>query len=422
MTHTESIDDEINLWQIAEFLMNNAKLLLLGGIAGAVLGFGGWFALVPYKGELVVNVEKLGNAEKLSNTEKLGLNVERLGNAEKPGNPRPRIDYMTWRNLEQTLPLLALQIVESGKIKDETLLEDYKEFSKQKWWQQNVVPTYALTKADTKSLFVISKELQDAEANTILNFVISDQQGSKEGVLRRLNQSADFIQQGGAFLAISSLISRYELEFADIASMQQQIAQYEVELRFLRERAKKTEMLRVRFPQSKGISSQQVLEIKDSNAKFMPIESQLIAVYSDIDKIEEQISRLTLAMSQLELKKQFVKLGAPLLNEGTNGLDLTERLVGIASNLQDNLKKGDQDSLLTLRSIHAELIAVRTRFGSGLTKNPITKPIKSGVLIPVVGGFMGAGFVMLMWLILRQGWMRYRGAVSVISTPDIMPR
>ena len=110
MTHTETIDDEdeINLWQIAEFLMNHAKLLLLSGIAGAVLGLGGWSALAPYKGELVVNVEKLGNA-------------------------RPRLDYMTWRNLEQSLPLLALQIVESGKIKDESLLEDYKDFSKQKW-------------------------------------------------------------------------------------------------------------------------------------------------------------------------------------------------------------------------------------------------------------------------------------------------
>ena len=183
-----------------------------------------------------------------------------------------------------------------------------------------------------------------------------------------------------------------------------------MELRFLRERAKKIELLRARFPQSKGVSSQQVLEIKDSNAKFMPIEAQLIAVYTDIDRIEEQMSRLTLALGQLELKEQFVKLAKPLLDEEANGLQLVERLVSIESNLRGKLKKGDQDSLLTLGSLHAELIAVRTRFGNGLTKNPISKPDKSGALVPMFGGFMGAGFVMLMWLMLRQGWVRYRAA------------
>lgn len=383
MTHTEPIDDdEINLWLVAEFLMSHAKLLLLGGITGAIIGFGGWSAFAPYKGELVVNVERLGNAS-------------------------PSIDYMTWRNHQQSLPLLALQMVESGKIKDETLLGDYKTFSNQQWWRKNVVPTFALTKADTKSLFAISKELQDTEANTILNFVISDRQESGEGVLRRLNLSADFIQQGAAFLAIRSLVNRYESEAADIASIQQEITQNEIELRFLQGRAKKLELLRVKFPHSKGVSSQQVLEISESNAKFMPVESQLIAVYTDIDRIEEQITRLYLALDQLELKSQFVKLGVPLLHEGANGLELTERLVGIALDLRGKLKEGDQDSLLTLGGIHADLVAVRTRFGKGLTKNPATKPVKSGPLIPVVGGFMGAGFVMLMWLMLRQGWRRH---------------
>lgn len=391
MTHTDMTDgDEVDLWQIADFLIGHAKIIFLGGIVGVFFGWGGWSALAPFKGELVINVEKLGNA-------------------------KPSIDYMIWRNLEQNLPLLALQLSESVKVKEETTEIDFKAFSSQKWWQQNVLPTYALTKADTRSLLMVSKELQESEGNTILNIVISDKQRSREAVERRLVQAADFIREGAAYLAIKGLLARYQIEVNGAGDIRERIAQNEVELKYLRERAKRLEFLRAKFPHSRMASSQQVLEIKDSNAKYMPVESQLVAVYADIAGFEERATRLRLELLQLDLKQQFLTAANPLMAEEVNGLQLVRRLLEIEEKGRGKLKSSDQELFLTMEVMRAELLSIRTRFDNGLTKNALTKPIKSGPALPLLGGFLGGAFLMLMWLMLRQGWIKHHAVFASSS-------
>jgi hypothetical protein len=45
---------EISLADIVEFIQESWKQLVLAGIAGAVLGFGGWYFLGSYKAELIL--------------------------------------------------------------------------------------------------------------------------------------------------------------------------------------------------------------------------------------------------------------------------------------------------------------------------------------------------------------------------------
>jgi len=71
--------------------------------------------------------------------------------------------------------------------------------SDEKWWQKNVVPTYALSKADTKDLAGISKDL-DAASTTIINLTLTAGGKSKELVIDNVRSVAKFLRTGGAYL------------------------------------------------------------------------------------------------------------------------------------------------------------------------------------------------------------------------------
>ena len=47
-------DGEISLADIVEFIQESWKQLMLAGVVGALLGFGGWFFLGSYKAKLIV--------------------------------------------------------------------------------------------------------------------------------------------------------------------------------------------------------------------------------------------------------------------------------------------------------------------------------------------------------------------------------
>lgn len=386
MTPSDMTDsDEIDLWQMVEFVVAHAKFLLASGLAGAVLAVGGWFSLAPYKADLVINVEKLNGV-------------------------MPSIDYMTWRNLEQNLPLLAGQMLESGKVTVEAR-PSFEAMSDPKWWQRNVVPTYALTKADTKALMGISKELQESEATTILNLVVSARQPSREAIGAKLKLAADFIQQGAAYIALRSLVNGYQSEAqSEGVALQTKISATEVELKYLRERAKKLEALRTRFPQSTAVNGQQVVDVKDSSAKFMPVVTQLVAAYSDIDRAEELLVRARAELAQYDTKRQFLAAALPAVAEEMDGLKLADRLIGIETSVRRKIAATDLERVQTLDSLRAEVTSIRTRFARGLTKNAATPAAKSSPVLPALGGFAGAGLLALLGLVVQRGWTRYRAA------------
>ena len=375
--------DEICLWQITEFFSRYSRPLLLGSVAAAVLVVAGWFFLAPWKAEIILTVEKMGNVEKMDNFV-------------------PSIDFLTWRKLTLSLPLLAQQRLKSGQIKDAILVADYQVLANPAWWEQSVASNFALTKSDIRNLVAFNKEFQESASSTILNISVTGAMRNPDDLERRLSLTADFIQQGATYLAIKSLLKSYLLELSQKGDFQRQIMQNEVELNYLQVRARKLELLRSKFPRG---GNQLVPEIINGNSKFLPVESQLIAIYSDIDRLEEQNKRLRQALAQINLKNDFLKLAMPLLDQESNGLFILEQLIDLPILKQRSTPSLESD--LTLQSIQQDLVAIQSRFSLGLTKNSVSKPIRSGLLLPLVGGFLGGGFLTLLWLLLRQSWRHH---------------
>lgn len=372
VSDNQQYDDEgIDLGQVVDFLSENWKKAVAGAMAGAVIGVGGWATLANYKAESVL-----------------------VNNGA--------INFMSWRGLQKSLPLLASQLVADKRIPagEEGM---YMRLSDAKWWAKNVVPTYSLTKADTKDLAAISKDLQDSGGTTILNLVVTAQASSKEAAVANVDVATQFIKQGSAYLSIKNLINGFESQILNAnANLQKQIVDAEVDLKFMRERAKNLETLRQRFPQNAAVSSQQIVDLKDSNAKYMPISTQLVAINSDINNTVESLQKLRDQLAKTKTLRAFVEKALPIVNKETNGLKLVEALLHLQSEMRQESAPDDVNAQQTLNDLEATLIGVRTFFTKSLDTDLTPQVSRPGVLQPAAGGFVGGALVVLLVALGRK--------------------
>jgi hypothetical protein len=288
---------------------------------------------------------------------------------------------------------------------DEKLNSDakamYREMDNAKWWSKNITPTYAISKADAKDLAGISKEL-DTASTTILSLTIYVDSASKTSSLEDVRLAARFVKSGGAYLQIKSILNAYEGEaIGAAADIQNQITTTEIEQTYLKERVKSLDELHKRFPGNTG-ANQQVVDPKDSGAKYLPITTQIIAVNNDINQNKENLIRLNDRLNQITLMKQFLVEALPLAGTELDGILLSKSLLGIEDKLRKGLPVADIKNRQALDQLRSQLLTIETRFTKGLDVNtaPVTK--KTGMLKATAGGLAGFGFLMLVILLGRK--------------------
>ena len=368
---------EISLLDIINFLQESWKKLAIAGVVGAVLGLGSWFVFGSYSAEYVL----LNN----SNSNSYAL------------------DLVSWKMLQKSLPKLADQIIDGNKApENQTSL--YKSMSNDQWWQKNAVPSYALSKADTKDLAGISKDL-DAASTTILSLTLVANGSSKEQALDNVRAVEKFLRSGGAYLQLRSLINGYESQtISTAAELQQKIANTQIEMGYQEERARQLEQLHKRFPGNSS-SAQQVVEAKDSSAKYLPIQTQIIAVNNDINLSRETLLRLQKGLDQILLIKTFLEQALPLQDQTFDGLLLVKQLLEIESSLRAKLNRGDGNGIEFLNELHVQLLSIQVRFTKGLEANTApTSNVKKGMIKSTAGGLAAAFFLMLLVLLGQRVW------------------
>lgn len=367
-------DDEISLGQIIGFFIESWKQLGFGAAAGVVLGLAGVMVFGAYKAEMI------------------------LDNSSKKA-----IDFTSWRVLETKLPLLAARVVESKLTKPEEE-DQFKRLSRSDWWQKNVVPTYSLSKTDTKNLVAISKDLQDAEGSSILYLKVTSSDTSQEKSEKNLKISANFIRSGSAYLTLKSLLDGYESSVqTKEADLQRKITAAEIERAFMNQKAQNLEEMHRRFPGNAKLSSNQILDPKDSGAKYFPISIQLVAINTDINNANETLVRMRDELAQQKIIRMFLDQATPAVAGQADGLVLADRLLAIEAELRKKLDAKDMKQQQVADNIHAELVALRTRFGKGMDASGITTT-RSSYLIPALGAGISGGFLALLILLGRRSW------------------
>jgi hypothetical protein len=377
----ESPDSEISLLDIVNFLRSAWKKLAIAALVGAVLGLSSWYILGSYQAEYVL------------------LNNNNNNNSYA-------LDLVSWKMLQKSLPNVAAQIVEEGTVpKDQENL--YRAMSSPDWWQKNIIPSYALSKADTKDLAGVSKDLTDSASTTILSLTVTAQGSTKANSLENVRAAAKFLRTGGAYLQIRNILNGYESEtVSTVADIRKKITSTEIDLGYQQLRVKNLEDLHKRFLGSANVGQQVVVDVKDSGAKYLPLTTQIIAANSDINQSKEDLVRLHDRLAQIEVLKNFLEEVRPLVEKTPDGLDLVGQLLLIEKALQAKVVKGDARQQEVLDQLHAQLSQIKARFTMGLEGNTTpTVSGKKGMVKSTVGGLAGLFFLTLFVLLGQRVWL-----------------
>lgn len=405
-----NIEGQVCFGQVVEFLSRQWKKLVLGGVVGIAVAITLWAAFASYSAETVLNNNKIGQAF-------INVEIEQINNkqpADKDAKPEVRtlevraINYVSWRNLQKSLPILAAQLAKSPQSKTEEL-EQLKLMEKSEWWKKNVVPSYSLSKSDTKDLAIINKEMQDTEGQTILNLLVTTQGASEDQALNNLNVATQFIRAGSSYLSLKSLIGEYEaLVLYNESDLQKKISDAEVELKFLQERAHNLEAMRLRFPGNVSVASQQITDLKDSSAKYMPISTQLVAVSADIDKTQEQLKRMQGKVAQMKLLRKFIDIATPMIDTQTDGLKLAGSLIQQTTDLRTGLAINDLNAQQILNTVQADIAQIQARFTGGLEPSATGYVSSPSLILPAIGGGLAGILIALVSILGRISVARYK--------------
>ena len=380
-------ESEVSLLDVIDFLRQSWKKLVIAAVIGAFIGFGGWVLLGQYSAEYIL----LNNTNTNTNTYAL--------------------DIVSWKTIQKSMPNLAAQVLaEGGAPEGQDSL--YKSMSEEQWWQKNISPSYAISKADTKDLAGISKDL-DAASTTILSLTVTAEDATKEKSIERVRAAAKFLRTGAAYLQISNILNNYEGEtISAAADIAKKITSTQIEMSYQIERAKRLEDLHKRFPGSSNVS-QQVVDPKDSGAKYLPINTQIIAVNNDINQSQEMLKRMRDRLLQIALMKTFLEIASPITDKTFDGLVLGNQLLVIEGNLRGKLAKDDVNGQEILDQLHAQLLQISARFTKGLDANTAPTAKKRGMIKATAGGFFIALILMLLatlgvrvWQSIKKGGAR----------------
>jgi hypothetical protein len=371
----------ISLLEVINFLTDSWKKLIIAALVGAILGLIGWFFLGSYSAEYVL----LNSANTKTNTNTYGL------------------DLLTWKIIQKGLPNLAAQIVERGKVSD-SQIGIYRTLSSDQWWQKNATPIYALSKADSKDLTGIGKEF-DGASTAILSITVRADGPSKEDAINAVRAAAQFLRSGGAYLQIRGLLNAYEGEvISATGEIQRIITSTQIEMGYQQQRVKFLEELYKRYPNNSS-ATQQVIDSKESGAKYLSIITQIIAAKNDINQSKEVLSRMDDRLAQLVLTKLFLDEALTKIEVTFDGLVLDKELLSIEANLREKISKADPSQREVLDRIRSQLLEIQARFTKGLDGNvSLAISSKKGIIKSVAGGFAGGFFLALLLLLGQRIW------------------
>jgi hypothetical protein len=278
---------------------------------------------------------------------------------------------------------------------------------------KNAVPSYALSKADTKELAGISKDL-DSASSTILSLTLSASGSSKEQSINNVRAASKFLRTGGAYLQLRALLNGYESQtLSTAADTQQKITATQIEMGYQKNRVKALEDLQKRFPANpSGTSVNQQIESGNTNGKYLPLTTQIIAANSDINQSKETITRLQDRLDQIATAKTFLSKALPLQDQTFDGLALAQQLLEIEQTLRAALDKNDSNGEQFLNDLHARLLDIQVRFTKGLEANTAPTAAKKGMIKATAGGLFAAFFLMLLVLLGQRVWQTVKSGAA----------
>jgi hypothetical protein len=266
----------------------------------------------------------------------------------------------------------------------------YQKLSKEKFWKENLKPTFSVSKEDIKEL----KTTEKIDSNfSVTNYSLTFKGGDKEINLFYIDEYFKFFKNSYIKMRFTDLLQGYQSETqSGKLIIDKKIVDIKNETDYLKTRAENLEKLKIKFPNNIGASVNQVLDPKDSASKYLPVSTQLVAIYSELNNLNEQLKRSQDAKDILDIKEKFI-----IEVENTNIKELSEInkinafFEYFSAELYALEKKGDfkLSTAMSLRIVLKDVNDILTIDKLGFTVVDTSSEYKFNLVAVLIGLFAG---------------------------------
>jgi hypothetical protein len=289
-------ENSISLLDIVQFIKESYKKIALFALGGLVSAYIFSFALDQYTASITL----LNYAE---------LDI-------------PRIKY-----LQAALPKLSQEESSKGSMSS---------FGSEELWKSAIKVNSLVGKSDAKDL--IDPASLKSDRFNIYAIEMIGKANTKQLAEDRVQEISNYFINGSVFIDLRDLVRQYELKVSTTnAKLGIKILNAEVELNYIERRIKSLNELKRQFPSTIASqnNSMQLLDTKDSAAKYLPVLTQIIATTADQNNQLELLQRYKEEGAQMRIYNSFVEKVKPFMDVGLKDPKLLANLL----NILDEAKK-----------------------------------------------------------------------------------
>jgi len=379
-------EDSIDPWEIVDWLLAGWKIIVAGALVGLLGATFYFFSAVPFK----VKTTIVNNGA---------------------------IDFITWRSLKEGLPILASKAVDKDALSPTETTATLKKMRSPLWWDKNLRPIYAVTKSDSKDMLPQSTDLKELGATKILNFSMTTTGSSANNALRNAQIESAFFISGATYYSLRNLINGYESNITiDEVTLEKNISDAEVSLSLLYKRKKSLNEIAARYKgQQSGSASiqtigagNQTIAANAANSKFLPINSQLIALELDIDQQVQSLEHARMQLAQIDFLKSYLIEARKILNQSYDGVDLTQQAIDALAISKQSLSADNLYAIQKANEVYLDLTNILSGFHKTLDINISPNPRRGGMLKVFIQGAALGFLIALFYLFSNYILGRYK--------------
>lgn len=322
--------DEISIEDIAKFIKDEFWKISISGLIGIGIALIFSFTFGKYEAKLIFNNGTFKNSN--SGIDEQVFNLPKI------------------KALQASLPKLYEEIGNKNS--------DNKFLASEKVWESSVKPNILIKKSDGKDLLDVSALTK--ASNSIPTIEIVGYGTSKAKAIQNAETISKFFINGSSYLQLRDLIRNYDLRsIAVISNAQKKVSALEIESVYLEKRIKNLNSLKNQFPNAINAGSQ-VVDAKDSGAKYLPISTQIIAATTDLNGIQEQLARLRDEELQVKVYSSFADSGKKILTETFDPKQLIDKLLIVIESIQKLIPPSNTIQVNAAESIRVDLKSIET--------------------------------------------------------------
>ena len=228
--------------------------------------------------------------------------------------------------------------------------------------------------------------------------------------LKRAETTVEYLRRTSLFLRLKTLLNAYQTEAKlQKVGLEKDLIDRDIELRFLEERIQSLEALMM-SQTNKNDGGKIIVDVRNGEAKFLPLDTQLNALKLEVDSLKESRKRLEEAFVRNDLLDRFVVEAKPTLdeNKAADGLSLLKKLQVIYDGLSVEIPQSDWVRRSAVERIHGDLVAIESRFSNQMPELSRSVQRKIPFLPAIMGGAFGGLLIALLTTLFMARYRRYQ--------------